>query len=103
MPRSEKFRATLPHDANPNFSGIVYHNAGSVVNALASNLKSLNVMTPEQKQAIQTLQANGAPGLIYAYAEHDGIVVSANGGLFGFNLDSLALPRAIQSMMRQKQ
>ena len=102
LARSEKFRALLPNDANPNFSGIVYHNVGGMVGPLADGLKQMSAITPEQKQAIAKLQANSAPGLVYAYADSDKITIAANGSLFGFSLDTLALPKAFENIMRQK-
>ena len=102
LTRSEKFRALVPNDANPNFSGIVYHNAGSMVGPLAEGLKQMSVVTPEQTKAMETLRANSAPGLIYAYADADKITIAANGSLFGFSLDSLGLPKVFENTMRQK-
>ena len=103
LPRSEKFRAQLPKDANSNFSALVYHNVGGAVATLVDGLKTMKAINPQQKQAIETLQANSAPGLIYAYGEPDRIVLSANGSLFGFSLDSFALPKVIENAMRLKQ
>jgi hypothetical protein len=103
LPRSEKFRAVLPKDANSNFSALVYHNIGGVVGPLADQLKSMNVASPQQQQALDSLKANSAPGLIYAYAEADKISISANGSLFGFDLNTLALPKVLENMMHQKQ
>lgn len=103
LARSENFRKVLPQDANSNFSAIVYHNVGGLVGPLVENLKAMNAVSPEQKQAMAALQANSAPGLIYAYGEPDRIVVAANGSLFGFNLDSLALPNVLQNLTRLKQ
>ncbi|MBV8819381.1 MAG: DUF3352 domain-containing protein, partial [Acidobacteriaceae bacterium] len=102
LARSQNFRNLLPQDANSNFSAIVYHNVSGLVGSLADGLQAVNAATPEQKAAINSLRANSAPGLIYAYGEPDKITISANGGLFGFNLDSLALPKVIESMTRHK-
>ena len=102
LARSSKFRNLLPQDANSNFSAIVYHNVGGLVGPLADGLKSLSAVSAEQKQAIEKLQANTAPGLIYGYGEPDKITISANGSLFGFSLDTLALPKVLENMMRHK-
>ena len=103
LTRSEKFRSVVPQDANSNFSAIVYHNVSGLVGPLADGLKSMGGISSEQKQAMDTLKANSAPGLIYAYGEPNRITVAANGSLFGFSLDSFALPKVIESLMRHKQ
>ena len=95
LSRSAKFRDQLPRDAYANFSGIIYHDLSGAINSLVENLKSMNALSAEQKQSIAALQANSAPGLIYAYGEPDRIVLSSNGSLFGFNLNTLALPAVI--------
>jgi hypothetical protein len=100
LARSEKFRATLPNDGNTNFSAIVYHNVSGLVSPLVNQLNSVSALSPDQKQAIATLQANSAPGLIYAYGQPNQITIAANGSLFGFGLDSLALPTVLHNMMR---
>ena len=96
LSHSAKFRDQLPRDAYANFSGIIYHDLSSVMNSLVDKIKSVNALSAEQKQSIAALQASSAPGLIYAYGEPDRIVLSSNGSLFGFNLNTLALPAVIQ-------
>jgi hypothetical protein len=102
LARSEKFRSQLPKDGNSNFSAIVYHNVGGLVGPLVNQLKSVNALSPDQKNAVDALQANSAPGLIYAYGEPNQITVAANGSLFGFSLDTLALPSVLHNMMRMQ-
>jgi hypothetical protein len=102
LPRSEKFRAQLPKDGNSNFSAIVYHNVGGLVGPLVDRLNSVSALSSEQKEAVAKLQSNSAPGLIYAYGEPNQITIAANGSLFGFSLDSLALPTVLQNMMRMQ-
>jgi hypothetical protein len=99
LSHSTKFRDQLPKDTYANFSGIVYHDLSGAVGAVVDKLKSVNALGPGQKQSIDILQANSAPGLIYAYGEPNRIIVSANGGLFGLNINTLALPAILQQAM----
>lgn len=80
------FQALLPSDGYTNFSAIFYHNIGPVVGPLAEQLKSSGAVTPQQRQSIDALEANSAPGLIYAYGQPDRIVVASNSGFMGFDL-----------------
>jgi len=100
LARSDKFRALLPHDSYPSFSGLIYHNIGPLIGPIADQLKSLNVVTPAQRAGIDALQANNAPGLIFAYGEPNRIVISGTGPLFGLSLQSLAVPNIIANAMR---
>jgi len=89
LPRSTTFQALLPSDGYTNFSGIFYHNLGPVVGPLAAQLKSSGALTPQQRQSVDALTANNAPGLIYAYGESDRIVIASNTGFMGFDLGTL--------------
>lgn len=83
------FRSLLPKDGYTNFSAIFYHNIGPVVGPIAEQLKSSGALTPQQRQSIDALIANSAPGLIYAYGQPDRIVVASNSGFMGFDLGTL--------------
>ena len=89
LTHSQTFQALLPNDGYTNFSAIFYHNVGPVVGPLVDQIKSFGKLTAEQQQSITTLQANTAPGLIYAYGESDRIVVASNTGFMGFDLGTL--------------
>lgn len=89
LTHSSTFQALLPTDGYTNFSGIFYHNIGPVVAPVAQQLRSSGVLTAQQRQAIDALVANSAPGLIYAYGEPDQIVVASNTGFMGFDLGTL--------------
>ena len=89
LPHSSTFQALLPSDGYTNFSAIFYHNIGPVVGPLAEQLKSSGALTAQQRQSIDALTANSAPGLIYAYGESDRIVVASNTGFMGFDLGTL--------------
>ena len=87
--QSQTFRSQLPSDGYTNFSAIVYHNLGMVLTPLLQELKSTGKLSAERQQALDTLAANSAPGLIYAYGEPDRIVVASDSGFMGMDLNSL--------------
>jgi hypothetical protein len=89
LTHSQTFQALLPSDGYTNFSAIFYHNTGPVVGPLVEQIKTIGTLTPQQQQSIATLQANTAPGLIYAYGEPDRIVVASDSGFMGFDLGTL--------------
>ena len=89
LPHSSTFKALLPSDGYTNFSAIFYHNIGPVIGPLAEQVKSTGALTTQQRQSIDALTANSAPGLIYAYGEPDSIVVASNTGFMGFDLGTL--------------
>jgi hypothetical protein len=89
LTHSQTFQALLPSDGYTNFSAIFYHNIGPIVGPLVDQIKTVGSLTPQQQQSISTLQANTAPGLIYAYGEPDRIVVASNSGFMGFDLGTL--------------
>ena len=89
LAHSSGFQALLPNDGYTNFSAIFYHNLGPVVGPLAAQAKASGALTARQKQSIDALTANSAPGLIYAYGESDRIVVASNTGFMGFDLGTL--------------
>ena len=89
LTHSSTFQALLPSDGYTNFSAIFYHNLGPVVGPVAERLKSSGALTPQQRQSIDALTANSAPGMIYAYGEPSRIVVASNTGFMGFDLGTL--------------
>jgi hypothetical protein len=89
LTHSSTFQALLPSDGYTNFSAIFYHNIGPVVGPVAEQLKASGALTPQQRQSIDALTANSAPGMIYAYGEPSRIVVASNTGFMGFDLGTL--------------
>ncbi|MBV8552115.1 MAG: FecR domain-containing protein [Acidobacteriaceae bacterium] len=87
---SAAFRNELPDDGHTNFSAIVYHNAGSSIGPIASQLKSSAQLSQAQQQALSAVLANTAPGLICIYGEPDRIVAATKDSFLGFNLGTLA-------------
>lgn len=95
LARSDRFKALLPHDTYPSFSGLIYHNVGPLIGPITDQLKTLSAITPAQRASIDALQANNAPGLIFAYGEPNRIVISGTGPLFGLSLESMAVPNIL--------
>jgi hypothetical protein len=91
LTHSSTFQALLPSDDNTNFSAIFYHNIGPVVGPLAEKLKASGALSAQQRQSIDALTANSAPGLIYAYGEPSRIMVASNTGFMGFDLGTLLM------------
>jgi hypothetical protein len=91
LPHSTTFQALLPNDGYTNFSAVFYHNIGPVVGPLADQLKANVTLTSQQRQSIDALTANSAPGLIYAYGERDRIQVASSNGFMGFDLGTLLM------------
>jgi hypothetical protein len=89
LTHASAFQALLPSDGYTNFSAIFYHNIGPVIGPIAEQLKSSGALTSQQRQSIDVLTANSAPGLIYAYGEPHRIVVASNTGFMGFDLGTL--------------
>jgi hypothetical protein len=89
LTHSSTFQALLPSDGYTNFSAIFYHNIGPVVGPLVDQVKASGALTAKQRQSVDALTANSAPGLIYAYGETDRIVVASNTGFMGFDLGTL--------------
>jgi hypothetical protein len=91
LSRSDAFRSHLPKDGRLNFSALIYHNVGP---ALAPIVNQLGAGAP-QRDAIQAFAANAKTGLIYAYGEPERITLATDGGFFGLDLNSLALPNLL--------
>ncbi len=89
LTHSSTFKALVPSDSYTNFSAIFYHNIGPVVGPLADQVKATGALTAQQRQSIDALTANSAPGLIYVYGEPDRIVIASNTGFMGFDLGTL--------------
>jgi hypothetical protein len=89
LTHSSTFQALLPTDGYTNFSAIFYHNIGPVVAPLADRAKASGALNAQQRQSIDALTANSAPGRIYAYGEPSRITVASNTGFMGFDLGTL--------------
>jgi hypothetical protein len=95
---SAKFTAGLPADGNANFSALIYHNLGSLVQPFANRLAN-TAKSDEQQKAMAAIAANMQPTLVYAYAFGDRIEFAANteGGPFGLSPATLlGMPNAFE-------
>jgi hypothetical protein len=92
---SARFRELLPADRQVNFSALVYHQLGSLLDQVAPLANTAGRIASNASQgAVQVpgvLLASG-PGLTYAYGEEDRILIAGNGqaGPLGLNLGTLA-------------
>lgn len=89
LARSPAFRALLPKDGHVNFSALLYYNAGVQLGPVVDQLRNSGLVNPAQQKSLAQLTANREPGLIYAYAEPDRIMVASRSGFFGLGLDTL--------------
>ena len=98
--RSARFTAGLPADGNANFSALIYHNLGPLVQPFADRIaSSADKLPQEQADAIKKMAADMPPTLAYAYAQGDSITFAANteGGPFGLSPASLlGMPNALE-------
>lgn len=90
LPRSAKFMALLPHDGQANFSGLVYHDLGSVVGPAAKMIEG--ALNPEQRKALAAAVPTSGPTLVLAYGERDRIQLASTGSFFGLSPEKLLLP-----------
>ena len=98
LTHSAKFKAGLPADGNTNFSALVYHDLGSLVQPFANRIAN-SAKNEEQQKAIAAMAANMQPTLAYAYAFGDRIEFASNteGGPFGLSPATLlGMPNAFE-------
>ena len=85
LARSGDFASRLPHDGFTNCSAVAYQNLG----AMLGSVGDLPMLTPAERQAIESLKQNSGPSLTCAYGEAQDIVVANTGNLFGMGFDPL--------------
>jgi len=89
LARSDRFRAQLPYNTNPNFSSVIYHNLGSTLGPVIEQFQNTFNATQAQKDSMKAIK-EAPPGLIAAYAEGDRISIATSGNLLGLNLGMFA-------------
>jgi hypothetical protein len=85
LARSSDFSSRLPRDGFTNCSALVYQNLGAMLGSAAD----LPILTPAERQAIETLKQNSGPSLTCAYGEPQEIVVANTGKFFGLGFGPL--------------
>ncbi|MBL8213514.1 MAG: FecR domain-containing protein [Bryobacterales bacterium] len=96
---SAKFRSLLPLAANPNFSGIMYHNIGGTLGPLADTLGQFIQMTPAQQQSAKMVK-EAQPGLIVLEADAGRIRAATVGNFGGLNLGMLMNPEMMTGLLK---
>jgi len=87
LSRSTRFAALLPRDGQPDFSGLIYNDPGTLSAPLLNGL----TLHGQHRNA---LRAAAQPSLILFYSATDHIELAARGDLFGSGLETLmGLPR----------
>lgn len=72
---SAKFRNLMPADGRNNFSFVLYHDLGGLVESLAEKLAQ-GQLSEEQQATLERVRGANGPGLGYAYGEPDRIIVA---------------------------
>jgi hypothetical protein len=93
---SDKFVSMLPADGFNNFSALMYHDLKSATSSVAG------LLTEEQKQAVEGLDAALKPTLILAYGAEDQITVASTSDALGFtpsNLFGLKMPMSLGAIL----
>lgn len=83
LARSAAFRALLPHDANENYSAVVYQNLKPVLSPLLSQFRG------EAADTLRKLASDSRPTVICAWGQDNRIEVATDSRLFGFDFLTL--------------
>ena len=89
---SPGFADLLPHDAEINFSAVVYQDWGPILRPLSEGLsKSQGQLGPESRSILDNLGSLTGPSLTLAYGEESRITLvnTTEGGLLGRGLTSI--------------
>jgi len=89
LARSADFASRLPRDKFTNCSALAYQNLGAMLGSAADLVKASPLLTPAQRQSIESLGQNSGPSLTCVYGEPEDIVVANTGNLFGLGFDSV--------------
>jgi hypothetical protein len=83
LARSAAFRALLPHDANENYSAIVYQNLKPALSPLLSQFSG------ETADTLRKLASDSRPTVICAWGQDNRIEAATDSRLFGFDFLTL--------------
>jgi hypothetical protein len=83
LARSATFRALLPHDANENYSALVYQNLNPVLSPLLSQFSG------EAANTLRKLASDSRPTVICAWGQDNRIEAATDSRLFGFDFLTL--------------
>jgi hypothetical protein len=89
---SPGFADLLPHDAEINFSAVVYQDWGPILRPLSEGLsKNQGQLPPESRSVLDNLGSLAGPSLTLAYGEKSRITLvnTTEGGLLGRGLTSI--------------
>lgn len=89
LARSADFTSRLPRDKFTNCSALVYQNLGTMLGSAADLVKASPLLTPAERQSIESLGQNSGPSLTCVYGEPEDIVMANTGNLFGLGFDSV--------------
>ncbi|MCP5116982.1 MAG: hypothetical protein GY953_39670 [bacterium] len=94
---SAQFNALVPRDEHANFSAMVYHNVAPTLQPLAQ------VLSEEQRQALEGLDEVMKPTLVVAYGAEDRITMATSAEAFGLtpsNFFGMRMPASLQGVLR---
>jgi len=83
LARSATFRALLPHDANENYSAIIYQNLTPALSPLLSQFSG------EAADTLRKLASDSRPTVICAWGQDNRIEAATDSRLFGFDFLTL--------------
>jgi hypothetical protein len=93
FPNSPAFTHLLPQDGQVNFSGMLYHNLGSVLGPFSKWVHgNVDSMTAQDRQLLEGLSAESRPGMALLYGADRQITLTGTdeGGLLGSGLTSFS-------------
>jgi hypothetical protein len=100
---SRSFVELLPHDAEINFSGVVYQDWGPILGPLSEGLSSAGPsLGPEGRKMLDNLGSLAGPSLTLAYGEPSRITLvnTTEGGLLGRGLTSILSINSLLSVQQ---
>ena len=100
---SGSFIGLLPHDAEINFSGVVYQDWGPILGPLSEGLATAgSTLGPEGRQMLDNIGSMAGPSLTLAYGEPSRITLvnTTEGGLLGRGLSSILSINSLLSVQQ---